>query len=228
MAFLVDDVPLTEALCRSEFLTAGEVVGTFEPCYLVGVTSIPGYVPMFQALFECGGLYHRLPLHAFCAEPCAPLPLSALCLWDAFSYDVSVHAYQHLDGLRATVRCGDGETRLGRYRFTLDWADVSAQSAYAEIADQHKCAHILALDSGHLAAMPNNRVLFRESSWIHPKVPTHWRVQPRYYSVEGDRSVAAADGGLWAYSLEGERPPGQPAHKRSPPHGVQTTGWGDP
>lgn len=201
MTFLVDNIPLTEALCRSEFLTAGEGHG-FEPCYLMGVTSIPGYVPMFQAHFECGGLFHRLPLHAFCTKPCDPLPLSALCLWDAFSYDVSVHQYAYLDGLRCEVRCGDGEVRPGRYLFTLDWADLSRQAAYAEIADQHQCAHVLALDSGHLAAMPNNRILFRESSWTKPEVPRHWRVQPRYYSVEGDRSVE--DGEAWAYSMEGE------------------------
>jgi hypothetical protein len=31
---------------------------------------------------------------------------------------------------------------------------------HSEIPDQHKCAHILALDNGNYAAQPNNRILW--------------------------------------------------------------------
>jgi hypothetical protein len=31
---------------------------------------------------------------------------------------------------------------------------------HSEIPDQHKCGHVLALDNGNYAVMPNNRILW--------------------------------------------------------------------
>ena len=56
----------------------------------------------------------------------------------------------------------------GEYLFTVDWAHPESNivdTEHSEIPDQHKCAHILALDNGNFAAQPNNRILWNIPSF---------------------------------------------------------------
>jgi hypothetical protein len=89
----------------------------------------------------------------------------------------------------------DRSKRSGRYLFTVDWFG----SAYAESAGDggHKCAHVLALDCGCYAALPNNRILWADPATIDrpfasaPKYLTNTRI----WRVEHDSKwVTTGDG----------------------------------
>ncbi len=204
MAYLVTDVPYTYLKVRAEFLHDDQSGhGEYEDACLFGLTALEGRLPSFQVMLKNGAQWARLPLHAFVTEPCDPLPASALCLWDCLSYRVAVHPYRYLETLTCDVFCGDGVMRQGEYLWTLDWAE----SDYSETPDQHKCHHVIALTTGHLAAMPNNRLRWHEPSWIKPfDTPPRYRVQTRVFTAERERALR--DGDLMFYRVEGEdRPP---------------------
>lgn len=165
MAHLVEDVPFTYCLVRNEFLyNQDRGHGEFTECCIIGVVALEGRAPMFTAMLKNGAIWARLPIHAFCFQESEPLPLSAICLWDCLSYDVTVHQYAYLTTLRCDVFCSDGVSRGGEYLFTLDWC----KSNYSEMPDQHKQHHIIKLDTGHIAAMPGNRLRWYEPSWVRP------------------------------------------------------------
>jgi len=197
LAHLICDVPITYCLVRDEFLyDQKDGFGAFTECALIGAVGLPGRVPTFTAMLKNGALWARLPLHAFCVKPCDPLPVSTLCLWDCLSYDVTAHAYHFLGTLRADVFCCDGIERPGQYIFSLDWC----RSEYAELPDQHKQHHLIALDEGQIAAMPGNRLRWHEPSWIKPfDERPKYKVNSHEWSAE--RSRALSDGGRWAYTL---------------------------
>lgn len=202
MSHLLADVPLTYVLVRAEFLhdLDPEYVGKFEECCIIGTVALEGRAPMFSAMVRNGALWARLPLHAFCTVECEALPLASLCLWDALSYDVTVHQYGYLSNLRVDVFCPDKVMRPGSYLFTLDWC----KGDYPEMPDQHKAHHIIALDSGHLAAMPGNRLRWHEPSWIKPFVePPGYKVMTHEFVVERDRALI--DGTKQFYKVEGEQ-----------------------
>lgn len=198
--YLIADVPYTYCLARAEFLRddkAGH--GDYEECCIFGVTALEGRLPSFQAMMKNGAQWARLPLHAFCTKECEPLPATALAMWDCLSYHVAVHEYRYLSTLACDVFCSDGVTRRGEYRLTLDWAE----SVYSETPDQHKCHHVVALESGHFAAMPNNRIRWHEPSWIKPFTDRpDYRVQTREFVAERERALRDAE--LMFYRAEGE------------------------
>ncbi len=82
----------------------------------------------------------------------------------------------------------------GEYLFTIDWAHPEPNildTEHSEIPDQHKCAHILALDNGNYAAQPNNRILWNIGSfttsthWPDYKVTTtEWNVENKGWQLE--------------------------------------------
>ena len=197
MTYLITNTPFHYCLARSEFLRDGKSGhGEFEECCIFGLTALEGRLPSFQAMMRNGAQWARLPLHAFCARPCDPLPITALCLWDCLSYRAAVIEYDYLSTLACDVFCGDDVTRRGTYLFTIDWAE----SSYSEQPDQHKCHHVIELDIGHLAAMPNNRIRWLEPSWIKPfDKPPDYRVQTREFTAERERVLK--DDGAMFYEL---------------------------
>lgn len=184
---LLDDTPFTYCLVRNEFLHNQEHGhGDYTEACIFGVVALEGRVPLFSAMLRNGAQWARLPLHAFCFQPCEPLPLTALCLWDSLSYDVTAHEYGFLSTLRADVFCGDGVTRPGEYLFTLDWC----KSSYSEMPDQHKQHTLLRLDTGHIAAMPGNRLRWKEPSWIRPYTDRpEYKVNTYSWTTERDKAL---------------------------------------
>jgi hypothetical protein len=75
----------------------------------------------------------------------------------------------------------------GQYLFTVDWAHPESNildTEHSEIPDQHKCAHILALDNGNYAAQPNNRILWSIPSFTTSKHWPDYKVQTTEWNVE--------------------------------------------
>lgn len=192
--FLNASLPHFYCLLRREFLyDQRKGHGEYEPCAVFGVTSIPSRAVMFVAMTERGAQIDRLPVSAFCWKPCDPLPLDHLELWDAFSYDVAVTEFEYLRGLRCEYLAKNRVWRPGAYVLTLDWA----KSAYAEDAGEggHKSGHLLKLDTGHYAIAPNNRIYWREGSFItKPFMPGDDR--PDY--LTNSHNWQAEDGNKWA------------------------------
>ena len=164
-----------------------------------GFTALEGRLPAFQVMLRDGAQFARLPLTALASGPCEALPATTVCLWDSLSYTCSVHRYAYLTTLVADVFCGDGQERRGRYLFTVDWC----QSDYSEMPDQHKCHHFLWLESGQMAAMPNNRLRWHEPSWVKPFTERpDYLVQTTEWTTE--REKALQDGNRMYYRREGE------------------------
>jgi len=193
MAFINADTPVIKCLMRREFLyDLQDHHGEFEPVNVFGVCSLRGRALLFHVMTERGAQFARVPLHALVHKEDAPLlDLGALELWDAFGYTFGVHQFAYLKDLscRARLRGMDGLFR-GEYMFTLDWcsADDGVDKTYSEIPDEHKNAHVLKLENGCFAALPNNRIFWSEPSFITKPFAEDekpdFRTNSRNWSVE--------------------------------------------
>ena len=155
---------------------------------------------MFHFVMEDGGIWWRAPISAFCqSEGIKEQPLNELVLWDSFSYNIAVTTFHQLAGAKMRFTTRDKQLQEGRYLFTLDWTEGDFNElnyGYAGKPDQHKCGHVIALDSGNYAIQPNNRCRVFDSNMgtdlnqpplINRLVNTHhWSVedQPRWTTDE--------------------------------------------
>ena len=143
--------------------------GQFLECVVFGVTSIIGQAPLFHCLMEDGGLFWRLPIHAFCWKECESVSLTDLVMWDSFSPYVSATVFSLLANKRMSYTKRDSQKCHGSYLFTLDWSheDPNVTNAgFSEVPGQHKSGHVIKLDSGHYAIQPNNRVRVFDPSFV--------------------------------------------------------------
>jgi hypothetical protein len=113
--------------------------------------------------------------------------LEDLELWNSFSYYPAVTTFDFLIGQRCKYLGKDKKFIHGEYLFTVDWAHPEPNiidTEHSEIPDQHKCAHILALDNGNFAAQPNNRILWSIPSFTTSKHWPDYKVQTTEWNVE--------------------------------------------
>lgn len=141
----------------------------YEPCVITGVTSIPGRAFHFSILCESGAQWARIPIHClFHKLPFAgrePVyELGDLQVWECFDWNFSVVQYTYFREMSCTYRNANGVDLPARYWFTLDHTD----NGFSLSPQQHKCFHFLLLDdgSGQIAAMPNNRIMWDDPSFV--------------------------------------------------------------
>lgn len=210
MAELNVDVPVTYCSLRAEYLyNLKKGHGTLVPCAVFACSSVSGRAIGFHCMLDNGALIYRLPISAFVHKPDAPeLPLDYLELWDCLSpYVVSIE-YGFLRAMSCDVVLKDRTVAPGIYCFTLDWYG-------SDIADNpgeggHKCAHVIALDSGCYAAQPNNRIRWHEPSFITAPFPEKpdYETNNLVWSVEnkGPRwKTEASDRMFYGLNVEGPR-----------------------
>lgn len=151
----------------------------FEPCVIFGVTSIPSRALHFSILCESGAQWARIPLHML--RWCAPgididpeHPLTDLQMWDSHGWDFSVCRYEYLREMGCHYRKRDGSLVPASYWFTLDHTD----NGYSQFPPEHKCYHLLLLEdgSGQIAAQPNNRIIWRDDSFVKAGHPLNYKV----------------------------------------------------
>lgn len=153
-------------------------IGQYEPCVIFGVTSIPSRALHFSILCESGAQWARIPLHMVRHErpdPDAPQHgLPELQVWDSYGYDFSLVQYQYLRDMACRFRKPGGDWVPASYWFTIDHVD----NGFSDYPPEHKCFHVLLLEdgSGQLAAMPNNRILWDDKSWVKPGHPLDYGV----------------------------------------------------
>lgn len=170
---------------------------------VIGVSSIRGRALGFHVLLDSGALIHRMPIHSLCTKPSVPIPLDHAEIWDCFSNNINVIRYPMLKELRCRVHLKDHTDQFGTYHFTIDWADGEELFSFAEIPDEHKCAHIIELDGGQLVAQPNNRILWIEQSRIgaNPTRPDY-KINTHKWVCEHSTKWACAETDQFMYTQD--------------------------
>jgi hypothetical protein len=202
MSYLNANIPPIYCKIRREYLyDLREHQGETEDCVVFGLGSISGRALLFHCLLTNGAIYWRLPISAFIQRGSGNTlystemehqDLEDLQLWNSFSYYPSVTTFDFLIGQRCKYLGKDKKFYHGEYLFTVDWAHPESNildTEHSEIPDQHKCAHILALDNGNFAGQPNNRILWDIPSFTtKPSVPDY-KVQTTEWNVENKKFV---------------------------------------
>jgi len=185
MAYLNANIPPIYCKIRTEYLYDLDMDKKGErECVIFGLASISGRALLFHILLPNGAVYYRLPISAFFQKRFSrsevpDMSVDELQLWNCFSYWPSVHTFDFLAGVDGKFRGKDKNFYPGNYLFTVDWAHPEPNILdveHSQIPQEHKCAHILALDNGNFAAQPNNRILWHvnnyttESDWPDFKV----------------------------------------------------------
>ena len=210
MAYLNANIPPIYCKVREEYLydmdpkRKGE-----EDCVVFGIASISGRALLFHIMLPNGAVYYRLPISAFFQKRFSraevpDMSVDFLQLWNCFSYYPSVHCFDFLSGCHGKFRGKDKQFYPGQYLFTIDWAHPETNllnTEHSEIPQEHKCAHILALDNGNYAAQPNNRILWHVNSYTTDTSWPDYKVQNTYWQVEGPDWITE-DSDKMFYELE--------------------------
>lgn len=193
MSFLNANFPTLRVFVRNNFVHGGPGCGvhpdkpTFIEGDVVGVKSLQGRALGFHVLFRDGALFWNLPVHALAwKEHAAYRELSELQLWDCASYEVAVTTFDRLPGADVRVRLGKG-WEGGAYVTTVDWAAPGPDridTTLAELPEEAKCAHLVALADGNYCLQPNNRVRFVDKSFTTAPFHPTYRTQTREWVCE--------------------------------------------
>jgi len=118
---------------------------------------------------EDGGIWWRMPISAFCSRPGTPeMDIHDQVLWNCFSPFVTVTVFDQLKSMRMEYFTRQRGRLQGTYLFTIDWHNSDSNTlnvGYSENYGQHKCGHVIQLDSGNYAIQPNNRVIVKDPSF---------------------------------------------------------------
>ena len=210
MAYLNANITVIYCQVRREYLyDLKKHHGEVEDCMVFGIASMPGRSLLFHAIMQNGGVYYRLPISAFIQNDFdvekVPRPrLDELELWNCFSYYPSVICFDALS-VAGKYWGKDRKWHTGSYLFTVDWAHPDSNivdTDHSEVPQEHKCAHIMALDDGNYAAQPNNRILWHIPSFTVRNEVHDWKVNHKVWSVEDSREWRTADTDKFFYDIE--------------------------
>ena len=193
MAYLNANIPPIYCQIRREYLyDLQKHHGEAEDVVIFGIASIAGKAILFHCMLENGAIFYRLPISAFFQKhfqrtKVPDMQVHELQLWNCFSYHPSVHHFDFLSSARGKYKGIDKKFYPGEYLFTLDWASPDSNILdieHSEIPQEHKCAHVLALDNGNFAAQPNNRIIWNIPSFTVKDNWPDYSVQTTYWNVE--------------------------------------------
>ena len=217
MSYLNANIPPIYCKIKREYLyDLRKHQGETEDCVVFAIASIPGRAILFHALLTNGAIYWRLPISAFIQRGNSTTvyqsqmehqTLDDLELWNSFSYYPAVTVFDFLKGQRCKYLGKNKKFYHGEYLFTVDWAHPEPNiidTEHSEIPDQHKCAHILALDNGNYAAQPNNRILWSIPSFTSSTPWPDYKVQTTYWNVE-NKDWKTDDSNDMFYSIDDKK-----------------------
>ena len=145
----------------------------FEEGVAFAVQSYRGRALQFHVLFKSGAHFRHVPVHFLWTSPLEEYKpqdihdLEQLQLWDCFSFRPVVTCFDFLRDHQCVATLRNRETVQGVYWFTIDWlADSDDRSGWLSIPEQNKCAHVVLLANGQVAALPTNRVAFADAYYI--------------------------------------------------------------
>lgn len=192
--FLVHPTPAHYLWLDTSYLFDGEKIPDDYPieerCLLISVKARTGYDLEFQVLTERGMLRDKLPIVALSKKKISKQPdfflQKELQRWACPSKSITVWQCPLQTG-KVWI---NGLQRPFEYLFTVDFTDSLELDPGSDVSmpEEHKAQHIIVLDNGQLAAMPNNSLV-----WDHPtlvpedlqlKSNPGYKVQTEDYSVE--------------------------------------------
>ncbi len=168
-------------------------IGEFDKVMVFGAQSCSGKAMTFHVMTDYGLVRSRVPIHMLCWKEDAPLMrLDHLQLWDCFHENVSVVEYDALFDTRAKVVLKDKSEHWGEYLMTFDWY----RNSYSDEPSQYKCLHMIALDNGNYTLQPNNRVYWKNMSFVTKPFPTNpdFKVDNKSWRCEGESDRWIIDG----------------------------------
>lgn len=174
----------------------------FQDVIVFGIQSIPGRAITFHTLTDCGAVRSRVPIHMLSWKDDAPLmELDYLQLWDSFGYEFSVVEYDYLKDSRVKVVFKDKSSLWGNYMMTIDWYN----NGYSNEPTQYKSAHLIKLDNGNFTLQPNNRLIWKDMSFVtkpFPKKPD-WKVDNKEWICESksDKWIINSDDDVYYYDI---------------------------
>jgi hypothetical protein len=142
-------------------------------CVIFGATSIPARCLHFSVMLDTGAQWARIPLHMLgWQRGDMRHKLQDLQVWDCMGWDFEVITYDYLREMECEVLMGEKRVP-GRYWVTVDHTD----NPYSNHPPQHKTFVLVKLldGSGQIAAMPNNRILWRDPSFVDQKELPRYR-----------------------------------------------------
>jgi hypothetical protein len=164
MSYILSDTPsIIHCLVRAEFTQNHQRGhGTYLKAHILGIRCQEAASLQFQVRFDepsIAGAMFCLPIQALCWKPCAQPDVELVQPWDTFSSEFTVHEFGLWKRGKAQLLSprldGYVERIDAKYLFTIDFEG----SALADCPQQHKMLHLLQVEHGHFAAVPNNRVL---------------------------------------------------------------------
>lgn len=157
------DIPYLRCWVRLEYISKRSGV---EEAYAFAIQSYPGRTLAFHVMLQSGAHYRGVPLHAVALRPDATeRGLGDCALWDCFTFRPVVHCYGYLRDHAALCYTRHGQVE-GKYLFTVDWLPDDSGPGFTHLPEQNKCAHVMALQDGNLAALPTNRIAWRDGYFV--------------------------------------------------------------
>lgn len=170
MSLFLASIPYFQCLVRREYtrdLRDGH--GEYLSALAIAVECRRGRMLGFQVLLTgqdarashvpTAGAMFRLPLEALCSKPCDRPAPTVIAPWDCLSDEFSVETIELIHEMRAYVLPG----RLsGRYMFTIH----QARSDFTDDPEQSKQMHVIQMDDGWFAAVPNSRLLIEDLAFF--------------------------------------------------------------
>jgi hypothetical protein len=174
------------------------------------LASMSGKALLFHVMLPNGAVFYRLPISAFFQKRFSrtevpDMSIDELQLWNCFSYYPSVHCFDYLSGCHGKVFVEKIKNSIQDNIYLLLTGRHPESNIlnveHSEIPQEHKCAHILALDNGNYAAQPNNRILWHVNSYTTDRSWPDYKVQNTIWQVEGPDWVTE-DSDRMFYELE--------------------------
>jgi len=157
---------------RAEFLhnMNKEFEESYEPGTVFAVSSYEGDALTTQVLLDNGCVFSYVPLHALQQEPISrsnKLSLQDLVYRNCPQGRITVNAFEFLNGPVLAYFKNKEVWLNGTYRATIDWIDGNEQ------------LHVIHLENGQYAALPNHKLKFKNNARVFPeydKLKETWRI----------------------------------------------------
>jgi hypothetical protein len=196
-------IPHFYAKIRTEHLYQQDGRDGFEEAIIFGVQSVGGKALTFHVMTEEGAVRSRVPIHMLAWKDTSDKkPLDYLQLWDCFGENITHTTYEYLSQARVQVAFKDGTKEWGSYMMTFDWYN----NPYSQEPTQYKAAHLIKLDGGNFSLQPNNRLMWKDMSFITKPFPDKpdWKVDNKDWVCESvsDRWTINHENDSYYYNVE--------------------------
>lgn len=149
-------------------------------CYIVAVTCIRNRPHLFHCHLKGGALFSRLPVWAFSSKTarCNSITPQALEPWGVIGDKTQITVIDYFKDYWPYV----GKLReWGRYLFSFE----PLGGGFSEDPEQSKTLHLIALDTGAFAILPNNELLWEDKHFATEKTTQKLKRNQVYFYANG-------------------------------------------